>query len=150
PGGVALVDGVATFTTNTLPFGDLNITATYSGDANGNQSSTSSSLIQHVLLNITGIGVGVTSSLNPSDWGDLVTIQALVQTGVGVPTGTVIFTDNGFLLGSAILDGSGFARLEVELLTPGSHSITASYLSKTSNVLIQNVNPPFPPENLPV
>jgi hypothetical protein len=145
PGGIPVIDGIATFTTSSLPFGDLNITAIYRGDANGNQQSTSNILIQRVQLNITGIGITLTSSStgNTSNWGIKVTFTATVSTGVGAPSGIVTFTDNGYLLGYATMDASGNASLATKLLTPGSHSITASYFS-ISSVLTQNVTPGYP------
>jgi tagatose-1,6-bisphosphate aldolase non-catalytic subunit AgaZ/GatZ len=147
PGGVALSNGIAVFTTSSLPFGDLNITATYNGDANGNQPSTSNGLIQHVLLTISGLDVTVHSSSagNTSAFGDLVTFNAIVSSGVGAPLGSVTFADNGFFLGTATIDGSGIASFKTSILTAGSHSITANYFSKTSTALIQTVNPPYPP-----
>jgi tagatose-1,6-bisphosphate aldolase non-catalytic subunit AgaZ/GatZ len=146
PTGVAVSNGIATFTTSSLPFGDLNITAIYGGDANGNQQSTSNSLLQHVELNFSGIGITLTSSSagNTSVWGDWVTFTATVSTGVLGSAGTVIFTDNGFLLDTVTIDGSGKAVLYTNLLTPGSHSITASFFSITSSVLIQNVTSAMP------
>jgi hypothetical protein len=150
PGGVPLSNGIAAFTTSSLPFGDLNITATYNGDANGNQPSTSNGLIQHVLLTISGLDVTVHSSSagNTSAFGDLVTFNAIVSSGVGAPLGSVTFADNGFFLGTATIDGSGIASFKTSILTVGSHSITANYFSKTSTALIQTVNPYYPPTTI--
>lgn len=152
PAGVILTNGVATFTTSSLPFGDLNITATYRGDASGNQQSTSNSVIQRVQLNITGIGItlaknldqGTSSTPNTTNWGDRVTLTATVSTGIGAPSGTVTFTDNGFLLGTVQMDAAGNASITTNLLTPGNHTITASYLFITSNIVTHKVDPPFP------
>ena len=153
PGGVTLTNGIAAFTTSSLPFGDLNITAVYRGDTNGNQQSTSNTVVQRVQLNITGIGVSLSVNLDKStsstpgttNWGDRITFTATVSTGIGAPSGTVVFANNGFFLGSATMDAAGNAALTTNLLTPGSHNITASYFSITSNVLTHNVTPPYPP-----
>lgn len=155
PAGVVLSNGIATFTTSSLPFGDLNITATYRGNADF-QPSYSNSVIQHVQLTISGISVTLISNLDNttfstagnSFWGDRVSFIATVSTGIG-SAGTVTFTDNGFLLGSANIDGSGKATLTTNLLTPGDHSITASYFSITSSVLTHNVTAPFKTTLLP-
>ena len=153
PSGVAIVNGVATFTTSSLPFGDLSISAVYRGDANGNQQSISNTVVQRVQLNITGIGITLTADVSKvttttagtTNWGDRITFIATVSTGIGAPSGTVVFADNGFLLGSAKMDGSGIATITTNLLKPGTHNITASYYSITSNVLAYNVIPPFEP-----
>jgi hypothetical protein len=151
PGGIAVTDGVATFTTSSLPSGDLNITATYQGDANGNQPSTSHVLVQRVVLNITGISITLTTNLSEStasvagtsNWGDRVTFIATVSTGIGA-RGIVSFFDNGVQVGNSLLNASGIAIFRTNLLTPGNHNITARYFSITSNVVAHTVPRPFP------
>jgi YVTN family beta-propeller protein len=73
----------------------------------------------------------VTSSLNPSSDAQSVTLTALVQPvapATGMPTGTVSFLDNSSILASGLgLDGTGQASFRTSSLTPGTHSITASY-----------------------
>jgi hypothetical protein len=151
PGGIAVTNGVATFTTSSLPFGDLNITAIYRGDANGNQPSTSNVLVQRVQLNITGISIGLTTDLSEStstaagtsNFGDRVTFIAAVSTGIGAPSGIVSFFDNGVLAGNFPLDGSGRAIFRTNLLTPGNHNITARFYSITSNIVAHTIPRPF-------
>ncbi len=70
----------------------------------------------------------VTSSLNPSNYGNSVTFTANVTSGSGTPTGTVQFTNNGSNLGSAVaLNGSGIAQYSTSALTAGTHTITGVY-----------------------
>ena len=92
-----------------------------------------------------GSAISLSSSPNPSNAGQPVTITATV-TGV-TPTGTVTFFDGGTQIGSAGLTG-GAASITTSSLTTGSHSITARYSGDTNNaastsrVLVQNVNTP--------
>lgn len=90
----------------------------------------------------------LTSSLNPSNVGDVVTFTTTVApTGA---TGSVQFFDGLTSLGIATLSG-GTASLPTSALTAGSHSITAAYSgdgtysSSTSAVLTQTVNDNTPP-----
>ena len=86
----------------------------------------------------------LSSSLNPSSFGQAVTFAAKV-TGSS-PTGTISFSDGGSQIGSAALSGSGIATFTTSSLTVGTHSITAAYAgdanntASTSAALIQTVN----------
>ncbi|MBI5839628.1 MAG: Ig-like domain repeat protein [Chloroflexi bacterium] len=116
----------------------------------GFSASTGSSTNIHEIRNllVTGAAPATTalaSSLNPSNSGNSVTFTATV-TGTGTPTGTVSFYDNGTLLGTGTLDGSGVATFTTSSLTVGAHPITAVYGgdstfgSSTSNTVNQVVN----------
>ncbi len=71
---------------------------------------------------------GLSSSVNPSEFGQSVTFTATVTSGAGTPTGTVQFKDGGANLGSPqTLNASGVAQLPTSSLTAGSHTITADY-----------------------
>ncbi len=106
--------------------------------ANGNHSLS-------VLLN-TGLhltSTTLTSTLNPSTYGQLVTFRAMVS-GSGVLTGSVVFRlSTGNSLGSAVLT-NGVATL-TRSLNAGSHFVTAAYkgdathLKSSSAVLNQVV-----------
>ena len=68
------------------------------------------------------------SSVNPSDFGQVVTFTATVTSGAGTPTGTVQFKDNGANLGPAVtLNIGGTAQFTTSTLTVGNHPITADY-----------------------
>jgi len=116
----------ATFTTSALAAGSHSITAVYGGDANFG-TSTSSVLTQTVLQVTT---TAVTSSLNPSVFGQTVTFTATVTPAAGgPPTGTVTFKDGTTTLGTGALNASTppQATFTISALTAGSHSITAVY-----------------------
>jgi hypothetical protein len=105
-----------------------------------------------ILLNIspapvrTATTTTLTSSLNPSAYGQSVTLRATVSAqGSGSPAGGVTFVDGGSTLGTVSLS-SGTASLSLATFAVGSHSITASYsgnssFSPSSSTLTQTVNP---------
>jgi hypothetical protein len=68
----------------------------------------------------------------------------------GTPTGIVTFYDGASSIGSSALNGSGIAAITTSALTPGSHTITATYSgdrtlnTSTSSPLTQIVLVPTP------
>jgi YD repeat-containing protein len=74
----------------------------------------------------------LTSSSNPSDVGNIVTLTAKVTGGVS-PTGTVSFSDGGSALGTATVNAAE-ATLSTSSLEQGTHSISASYSGDLSNL----------------
>ena len=88
----------------------------------------------------------LTSSPNPSNFGEAVTFTAAVTPqGTGTPTGTVSFFDGKSNLGASTLNANGIATLTISSLAIGTDSLTASYSSdinfesSTSPVLSQIV-----------
>jgi len=72
----------------------------------------------------------LTSSLNPSGFGQAVTFTATVTTGAatGALIGTVTFTVDGTALGSPVsVNSAGAAICSTSALVVGVHSVTASY-----------------------
>jgi hypothetical protein len=152
-GSVALDgSGRAQFSTSALAAGSHSITASYGGDATFSPS-TSAPVTQTVnpVPGPASTTTAVTSSLNPSSFGQLVTFTALVTAPAGTsgtPAGNVTFKDGSTVLGVATLDASGAATLATNVLSGGSHGITATYggnaafLASASPVLTQQVNVP--------
>lgn len=139
-GSATLQNGVATFTTTTLPAGSSSIQAAYAGGG-GYAGSSSAVLIQSG--GGTATTTAVTSSANPSIAGGSVTFSAAVTPASA--TGTIQFLDGAVALGSATMAG-GAASFSTAALASGTHSITAVYsgdandLASTSAVLTQTVN----------
>ena len=81
----------------------------------------------------------LTSSLNPSIFGESVTFTATVTNGANpVTTGTVTFTDGATSLGAAVaLDASGQATLTTSALTAATHTITATF-NETAQLATSN------------
>jgi hypothetical protein len=119
-----LSGGSASLTTSTLAVGSHSITATYSGDTNFT-GSTSSLLTQTVLASMSSTATALTSSPDPSAFGQQVTLTAMVSPFSG-PSGTVQFFDGVNSLGIVALSG-GSASLTTAALAVGTHFITASY-----------------------
>ena len=90
----------------------------------------------------------VTSSANPSVYGQSVTLTATVTGGARTPTGTVTFLDGGTSIGTGTVNASGQATLTKSTLAVRSHTITARYAgdsrnaASTSAALTQTVSPP--------
>ena len=123
-----LSGGVATFTTSALAVGSHTITTSYGGDANFIASAGSLTGNPQV-VNQANSSTAVTSSQNPSGFGQSVTFTATVSAvapGAGTPTGTVTFLDGGSPVGTGNLSG-GIATFTTSALTVGSHTVTTSY-----------------------
>jgi hypothetical protein len=139
-GTVTIASGSAALSLFTLSVGAHSITAVYTGDGS-DAASTSAALSQTVNKIVSS--VTVTSSLNPSTFGQAVTFTATLTPSTA--TGTVQFLDGATALGTATLSG-GAAALSVSSLAAGSHSITAVYsgdasdATSTSAALTQTVN----------
>ncbi len=90
----------------------------------------------------------LSSSANPSVYGNAVTLTATVTGSGGTPGGTVTFKDGAVVLGTATLNGSGQATWTTSNLSASGspHSLTAvyggngSFSSSTSSALSQVVN----------
>jgi N-acetylneuraminic acid mutarotase len=142
-GTETLSSGVAVLTTTALLGGTNSITAVYTGDANF-AGSTSTAVSQ--VVNKASTTTTLTSSLNPSTYGQSVTLTATVsgQFG-GIATGTMTFSNGSTSLGSASLSG-GSASLATTALPVGTDSITAVYggdsnfAGSTTTALSQVVN----------
>ncbi|MGY3117866.1 hypothetical protein ACVWXQ_001803 [Bradyrhizobium sp. S3.14.4] len=89
----------------------------------------------------------LTSSKNPSSYGESVTFTAKVNSSGGTPTGTVTFNDGGTPIGTSTLS-AGVATFATTTLAVGNHSITATYNgsvafnASTSPALNQSVDIP--------
>jgi beta-glucanase (GH16 family) len=118
---VAVSNGSATFSTSSLTVGAHSITAVYSGD--GNFAGSTGSLPTQT-VNPGGSSTSLTSSVDPSSAGQSVTFTATVAPVEA--TGSVTFQDGNGSIGTGTL-GGGIATFSTSALTPGPHSITASY-----------------------
>ena len=127
-GTAPLSGGTAPLTTSSLPVGTFTIRASYSGDANF-RASTSPGLRQ--VVNSTSksmTSTAISSSLNPSIYGQAVTFTATVSSSAGAPPNgeTITFKNGSAVLGTAPLS-AGMASLTTSSLPAGIYTITASY-----------------------
>jgi hypothetical protein len=135
--------GVATFTTSSLTGKTHTIKATYAGDS---EFKTSSGTVTQI-IELAPTTTSLSSSANPSSFGQSVTLTATVATSGGfTPTGTVTFKNGTTTLGTGKLDSTATATLTTTTLPLGSASLTASYggdtenAKSTSSVLMQTIN----------
>jgi autotransporter-associated beta strand protein len=141
-------DGTATLPVTALAAGNHTVTAAYSGDSTFN-ASTSSTLTQTVTkANTTPVLV---SSANPSNFGQSLTFIARLNPaapGAGTPTGTITFQEGAAILGTSPLGTGGLATFTTATpLAVGTHTLTAvhsgdaNFMTSTSSLLLQTVNP---------
>lgn len=136
-----LSSGVATLTTSALTLGTHAITASYGGDTT-DTTATSNTVSQVVNTNTTT--VTVTSSENPSYYGDSVTFTGTFVGSYGTPTGTVTFYDatTSTTLGTATLAAgtatytASAASAAITTLSVGSHTIQAIYAGDGTNAAV--------------
>jgi sugar lactone lactonase YvrE len=99
-------------------------------------------------LALSSTSTQLSSSANPSLFGQAVQLVATVMGGAGTPTGTVIFTDGGSALSAPVLlDATGSATLMLSPATAvGPHSIIATYggdashTASASTLLVQTID----------
>jgi hypothetical protein len=118
-----------TYTTNTIPVGSYPITATYSGNASLDPS-TSTAFTQIVTPGATVTTLA--AAPNPAYQTQTVTLSAQVSGALAAPTGTIQFLDGGAPLASATA-ANGQATFATAGLAPGTHILTASYSGDTNN-----------------
>jgi hypothetical protein len=121
---LALKAGAVKYTTAKLPAGSNVITAVYVGDANNN-GSASASLNQFVVAATT---TAVTSSPNPSVYGQTVVFSATITSSLGGPPDgeTVTFKQGANVLGTGLVSG-GTATFSASTLAVGTKLVTAVY-----------------------
>jgi len=132
-GSGTLLGGVATLTTSSLPTGAVSLKAVFPGDSNYNSST--SNIVGTTITNIV-----LTSTPNPSTYTQSVTFTVTLPSG---KTGAVTFFDGATNIGSGTISGTT-ATFTTSTLLFGSHNITATFGSDTSNVVTQVVNKATP------
>jgi Bacterial Ig-like domain (group 3)/FG-GAP-like repeat len=141
PLGIVTIDssGAAVLSTrfDGLAAGSYVVTASYLGSSTFAASSASIT----ETLSLVNSSVSLSSSLDPSTYGRMVTFTSASTPGA---TGTITFMDGTAVLGIKTMDG-GVAALSISSLSAGSHAIVAvysgdgSYAGSTSQTVIQVV-----------
>ena len=137
--------GFATWSSQTFGVGLHALSAQYSGDS-ANAPGTSNTVNEQITQANT-LTVLASSNANATV-GSAVNLTATVVSNNGpAPTGTVQFSDEAGVLGSAPVGANGTASLSVASLPTGSHSLKAVYsgdtddASSTSAVLPETIEP---------
>ena len=109
--------------------GSCAVTASQAGNSNFNAAPD---VQQSFQIAKAATATALSSTANPSAFGQPVTFTALVASSAGVPTGTVQFKADGNNLGGAAgcVAGGGnncTAQVSTSGLSAGSHTITADY-----------------------
>jgi hypothetical protein len=126
---VTLVSSSASIADTSLAIGTHTVTVAYNGDSNFN-TSTSSTLTQ--MVNKAASATSISSSVNPSVYGQVVTFNAKITPSTA--TGTIQFTIDGKNFGSAVPVSGGSATSGITSTLPvGNHTVTAIY-SGDSNI----------------
>jgi hypothetical protein len=115
--------------------GSHTVTATFPAEQNyGTATGTGSLTITQAATT-----TAVTSSLNPSAFGQAVTFTATVTSAGGTPTGSASFIEGGTcaspgttLQAAAALDGTGKVTFATSTLSAGSHTVAACFLGSTN------------------
>jgi hypothetical protein len=93
----------------------------------------------------------ITPSANPQNYGSRLVFTIYVSSAgssTAVPSGPVLVYDGSVLLAPVTLDGSGYASFAVYALTPGTHTIKASYsgnaiFAASNGNLTETINGPI-------
>jgi hypothetical protein len=104
--------------------------ANYAGSSNINASSSTPLIVAVKQLT----QVTLASSANPTMTLSPIMLTATVNnSGVGVATGTVTFTDGSSELGTVTLNASGVASLTIPSLSAGNHTLQVNYAGDPEN-----------------
>jgi sugar lactone lactonase YvrE len=146
----AVTSGPATLSpSNTLMFTGVGPVTVQASQAGNVEFAAATPVSQTFTVNPANTTTKVSSSLNPSLYGQSVTFTATVVAvapGGGTPAGTVQFMDGASPLGSGTPLSGGTAILATTSLAAGDSSITAvysglpDYSSSPSNTVLQVVN----------
>jgi hypothetical protein len=129
-----------------LSAGPTSILVAYQGDSRlfNTRSQSTTLTIQYPTTTL------ISTSANPSVYGQPLTLYTTVKSSNGSPTGSVFFYDGTTSLGSVVLS-AGNALLPNIVLSAGPHSITGAYdggntnyTKSTSAVITQNVSQATP------
>jgi Bacterial Ig-like domain (group 3)/Beta-propeller repeat len=133
-GTAPMTGGIAALTNSSMGSGMHTISAAYLGDANFT-GSTSPALEQAVdTSSQSATTTALTSSLNPSIYGQKVTWSATVTTsGKATPTGKVNFNWGSYSIGTTTLNSSGVATLTRSNLAANTYPLFAVYTGDVNN-----------------
>jgi sugar lactone lactonase YvrE/predicted secreted protein len=125
---VTVTGSGAACTTSALTLGSHSVTAAYSGDAN--DAAATSPVLTQVVQQLDALAL--TATPNPAVVTEQVILTLTITAPTGTPTGAVTFLDGTTAIGAGALTG-GVASFKTSTLTPGTHSLTATYAGDGTN-----------------
>ena len=123
-GTVWLSNGLAVFDTSLLSPGTHSVTAAYLGDTN---SAPSTSAPVTEVINSYATTTVLSAVPSTVQAGANVSLEAVVTSTSGTPTGSAVFWDGTTALAAQPLDASGSAVYTATFSAAGTHSLTATY-----------------------
>ena len=134
-----LTNGLCSAGTSTLAAGTYSVTATYLGEETGYPSATSDAITHAVVLK--GTSVSISSSKNPSLYGDTITLTSTVTSEHGIPSsGSIRFESDGNEIATCNVSG-GTCSITTNALAIGSHEVIA-YFIPTEGSAFEAANSP--------
>jgi hypothetical protein len=135
------VSGPGTLSGSTLTVTGAGTIAIAANQAGNSSYAAATQVTASIAVSKDSVTVGVTSSLNPSAYGQSVTFTATVNGGIIAPTGSVQFEVDGVNLGTAVALGAanGVSKTATRLaadtmsIAGSPHTVLANYLDTDGN-----------------
>jgi hypothetical protein len=121
------VTGPATINASMLTItgaGPVTVTASQTGNVD---YTAAAPVAQTITVNKAISTTTLTSSASDADLNTSITLTATVASSVGIPSGSVQFSDGTTVLGTSAVNAQGVAAYTISTLAAGSHSIGAVY-----------------------
>lgn len=122
--------GVATYTTNSLPVGNNNITASYEGDTNYTSANSQPIVVVVAAPGTTTPTMTVTPSASNVTNQQSITVMVSVAgaTGQPAPTGVLDLTTGSYSAQQSLMNGAASFMLQAGVLSSGSNALNVTYL----------------------
>ena len=132
-GALALGDSVKAFVTvQAIAAGSMTSTSSTTLTQTDTVPENNSASVSTTVLKSPSVTVLATAA-SPTNPGDMANFTVTVYSPtVGTPTGTIVFSEGSTVLKSTQLDSSGSAAFQTSSLSPGMHTIVATYVGDST------------------
>ena len=122
--------GIASFSTNTLPSSSHTLTVGYNGDSSY-QSTTSAPWTE--TINLAQPALTISGPANAVDIGTTITLTGnLISPGI-TPTGTLVLRDGAAVIASQSISATGGFNFSTSSLALGTHTLSVAYGGDSDN-----------------